>query len=380
MKNFNDFINIENEIENELNEGLLSWLGGMMKKLTGFIRKVKGGKQIQQIYDDGLASATASFQKQAGVELNLKSEAESTSETKVKSQVESISNRLLDFDGFVINEEAEVAEVEVGQDTDTKEESETDTPETSGQDTDEETPDSKMDANSLTKKAAVLQKVLGLEKKKTLLKMNQVLDKMGGKEKNRKLAGIISMKMLEFDIAFEEASIKYIEKSGDKAAIAKLTQKKKELIQKQKQLKKTSEDLMKGNAEEIEVDGEKFTLNVPYRYKTEKGIKTIKISGKSEEQGKVTANYVSDKFGGIESQSFQVANIEKTDDFNPVVNDTYKYFSKSANKIIKVKVVDVKNNGLIKVKSGENEFSVPVGSLTSKVDTQPQPQVETPQG
>ena len=169
-------------------------------------------------------------------------------------------------------------------------------------------------------------------------------------------------------MAYLNAQVKYLEKSGDKNAINKIAAERNKLA---KTLDAKYNTLDKTESINIKTeDGREFVVGKPYRYKTADGIKTIKITKKSDNPDEIIATYVSDKFGKTEEQSFKLANIEKNDEFKPTIGDKYKYFSKDRNDIIDVEIVtEPDDKGLVKVKTDKGEFNVLKGALGSKVET-----------
>lgn len=338
MKKYNEFID-SNE---QLNEGIFDFLKKMWNKAAAHIRKIKGGKEVDEIFKKYLGIINAEIQKKANVTLQLGGEEKITKESII-----------LRYDQF-LNEEVETdmeSDVEISEEDKKKVQQ-------SGE------KDKQMDAKTLKEKEKIIEQIINLYKDKALKEMEQVLKKQGGAEKNPKLKIIIDNKIHEFNLKFLEAKVKFLEKSGDKAAMNKVAverdKKAKELENMWKQLDE------KGDVKQ-EGDGD-YKVGNRYRYNTEKGQKNIEIVGTSDNEGMIKAKYLNIKDGKIEPQDFRIENIDKDD--NTLTDGTYGYRSdEGTGELIEVEIKGSKpENKNIKVKSVKTgkEFTVDTGLLRKK--------------
>ena len=342
MKNLysrNEFLDFKND--ELLNEGLL---GEIFNKIKGYINKIKGGKEVEAIYQKYIKIINSEFKKKAQVDLQLGAEqqlkpaAPATPAAPVNASATYNGKKLFEADA------AEAAAVAGAQ---TQEE-----PQSEGDVANKQT-NTKLSSDTLKKKQIALQKILDLYKNKALKEMGLVLTKMGGAEKNPKLAVIIDNKKDQFKLDFLNAEIAFLNKSGDKNAANKLASERNKL-DKSLQARWNLDNVQHA---EIEVDGQKYKIGVPYRYKSADGIKVIKIQKKSDTPGEIIAAYISPEMGKTEPQNFKVANIEGDAEFVPKPKEKYNYYSKDAQKTIKVKVMSSADpkSGLIEVATGEND-------------------------
>jgi len=374
MKNYNDFIN------QNINEGLFSWLGKMFKKAAEKYRKVQGGNEIKSIHDKYMKLIEDEIKKQANVDLEFSGEEKSKEQQK--KSVQTVEKFILDYNNFILNEAETKTEEQNKQEDqgDLKQENPNEKQPDNEKPNDEQNKtkeitdkteeggDKTMTAETLKKKSQIIQKIIDINVNKALKEMDNVLQKKGGAEKNPQLKVLIDLQKDEFQMAYLNAQVKYLEKSGDKNAINKIAAERNKLA---KTLDAKYNTLDKTESINIKTeDGREFVVGKPYRYKTADGIKTIKITKKSDNPDEIIATYVSDKFGKTEEQSFKLANIEKNDEFKPTIGDKYKYFSKDRNDIIDVEIVtEPDDKGLVKVKTDKGEFNVLKGALGSKVET-----------
>jgi hypothetical protein len=324
------------KINEEILGTLFNWAKGYFAKAKAAANKVKGGKDLQAIYDKYLKIINDQLASKAKISLNLKGEQEMMKAASAPKQetktVESILIKEAEDQAPVISEEE--------QDDDSN---------------------AKLDADTLRQKLKLIQQIIDIQKKAARKEMDKVLQKYGGNEKNPDLKELIDAKIQEFDLALLNAEIEYLEQAGDKGAVQKLRVNREK---KQKEIEASYKKIGTEATKEITVDDKKLILGKKYRYKTADGIKTIIIKGESEEEGKVQAAYT---YGDSkdEVQNFTAANIDTQ--FTPVKNNKYRYFSQNNNAEITVTAIgDPDDKGLIQVKTGENEFSVEVGALLDK--------------
>lgn len=169
-------------VNEELFGAMGKLIGNLFKKAKERIRKTKGGKEVEAIYQKYISLINAEFIKKANVELNL---------------LQSIGESLI--------KEA---------DTPTKE------------------ADTKMGAKTLKEKSDVLDEIIKKMKDMAGKEMDDILLKMGGASKNPKLAIIINAKKDQFDLDFLNAKINYLEKSGDKEVIDEISKERDLIVKK----------------------------------------------------------------------------------------------------------------------------------------------------
>lgn len=357
MKNLytkNEFLAFRNE--EVINEGFFNFIGKMFNKAKSYINKIKGGKEIEAIYQKYIKIIEQEFKKKAQVDLHLGAEEQITSKQQPANQPEKQQPATAKESLNILNEEQAVVQAP---------EVKTNEPENK-----ENQSNVKMTGNTLKKKKAALENILKLYQDKALKEMQAILTKMGGQEKNPKLAIIIDNKKDQFRLDFLNAEIKSLEQGGDKTTANQLATERNKLA---KSLD-ARWNLEKVENVEIDVDGNKFKTNLPYRYKTADGIKIIKISKKSENEGEVVASYVSTEMGKTEPQNFKIANIEK--DWKPVNGKKYNYYSKDKQEIIQVETQsEIDDKGLVEVKVGENKFKVNAGALMD-ISNEKKPEVK----
>jgi hypothetical protein len=385
MKNLytkNEFLKIYNkQDEDMLNEGFFQFIGKMFNKAKSYINKIKGGNEVEAIYQKYIKIIEQEFKKKAQVDLHLGAEEQIKNQSpeqpkqqsnQPKQQPEQQSKQpeqqpkqqskqqykqsVPENSNVEFNDKINEAEQAVVQPTENK----------------ENQANVKMTGETLNKKRETLQNILKSYQAKALKEMQAILTKMGGPEKNPKLAIIIDNKKDQFNLDFLNAEIKSLEQGGDKITANKIATERNKLA---KDLD-ARWNLEKVENVEIDVDGAKFKTGFPYRYKTAEGIKTIKISKKSDNPGEVVATYVSPEMGKTEPQNFKVANIEK--DWKPVKDSEYNYYSKDNQKIIKVKTISEQDDkGLVEVQVGDNKFKVNAGALMDVNTKKPEAKQET---
>jgi hypothetical protein len=83
--------------------------------------------------------------------------------------------------------------------------------------------DTNLAVETLKKKKDILDQIIANLKKTALGEMDEVLNKLGGAEKNPDLAKIIKTKKDQFDMDFLNAQLQYLEKSGDKTMVSEIS-------------------------------------------------------------------------------------------------------------------------------------------------------------
>lgn len=317
------------KINEEILGTLFNWAKGFFAKAKAAANKVKGGKDLQGIYDKYLEEINKQLASKAKISLNLKGEeAMLKAAAAPKQETKAVESMLIKE----AEDQAPVIDA-----------------------------NAKLDADTLRQKLKLIQQIIDIQKKAARKEMDKVLQKYGGNEKNPDLKELIDTKIQQFDLALLNAEIEYLEQAGDKSSVQKLRVNREK---KQKEIEASYKKIGTEATKEITVDDKKLILGKKYRYKTADGIKTIVIKGESEEDGKVQAAYT---YGDSkdEVQNFTAANIDTQ--FKPVKNNKYRYFSQNNNAEITVTAVgDPDEKGMILVKTGDNEFSVEVGALLDK--------------
>ena len=190
IKNFESFKN--SKLEEPVNEEILGAIGkaigGLFKKGKELINKAKGGKEVEAIYQKYLKKIQDEFANQAKVSLNILA-------TKESVQVDK-SNKIFEADA-----------------------------------------NSKLAVDTLKQKSAILDQIIQKMKASALKEMDDVLNKYGGATKNPQLDLIIKSKKDEFDMAYLNAKIAYLEQAGDTTMVSSIKKERDEIATKiQKEL------------------------------------------------------------------------------------------------------------------------------------------------
>jgi len=328
MKKYNEFID-SNE---QLNEGIFDFLKKMWNKAAAHIRKIKGGKEVDAIFTKYLGIINAEIQKKANVTLQLGGEEKITKESII-----------LRYDQF-LNEEAETdmePDVEISEEDKKKVQQ-------SGE------KDKQMDAKTLKEKEKIIEQIINLYKDKALKEMEQVLKKQGGAEKNPKLKIIIDNKIHEFNLKFLEAKVKFLEKSGDKAAMNKVAV---ERDKKAKELENMWKKLDEKGDVKTEGEGD-FKIGNRYRCNIDGKIKTIKITSTGDETGKLKGHDIENEKDeytiDIEKQIVKDFEIKPKTDKEE--GSKFKYYSTGNKKWINVEVLSIDGDD-VTVKNYEDDKS-----------------------
>ena len=321
MKNYNDFINSRQydiDIKYQMDEGLFD----MFKKLFGKIKQtyasIKGGNEIKAISDKYKKLIQDAIEKQASVTLNMGAGdgvpvKESKSLINIKNYYQFINeiNEVGAVNG--LTEEADTAQgVQSGA--------------TSG----ETATNAKMTVDTLKKKSVLIDQIVTNLLAKAIKEMTQVVTKYGGAEKNPKLQVLLTNSIDQLKLDVMQAKIEMLEKAGDKTIIVKIKQDRDKL----------SKDLTNrwntiNKAGDVEAGGQ-LVIGMYYRYNTDSGVKTIKITKQSSIKGKIFATYLVAKDGKLVEQEFRLENIDM--EFKPVVGTQYNYYSETSKKVVPVTV------------------------------------------
>ena len=326
MKYIKSYESFKHDKDESVNEEFLAKLWKMAKGAWGkVVNKIKGGKIVQSIYDKYLKIIQKNLQSLAKIKMNLKASGELDKPKK---------------ESYIIKE-ADNAPVLDPQEEDDE--------------------NVKLDSATLKQKLALITKLVDDQKAAAKKDMEKELNKAGGREKNPDLAEIIDNKIREFDKALFDVEIDLLNKTGDQAALQKVILKRNKVA---KEIDASYKKIGTADTSQIKVDDKTFNLGKKYRYKSEDGVKTIVIKGKSEEEGKIKAAYT---YGDTKDkeQEFSVDNIDTV--FKPEMEGEYGYYSENNDRIITVQVIGQPNDkGFVQVKTGKADFNVEVGALVDK--------------
>lgn len=364
MKNLyskNEFLELYNR-ESATNEGLLTFMGNMFKKISTYVKKIKGGNEIERIYKKYLDIINDEFSKQAQINLNLTADEQLANQQKQQdnqqkkdSKLQTVEKVKLTFKNALYEDADADAEIEIAKNQKV-----------------DSTANLKLDAKKLVSKLAIIEKILKLAKEKAKSEMNNVLTKMGGREKNPKLSIMIDNKIYEFDLAVLNAEIDALNKSGDNVNAQKLAVKRDKIA---KTLNDSWSKIDKVESAEItvKINGNERKLKVGgyYRYKKDDGnISSIKIIDISKDNPDFIIGTYRNPGNNPDNKTFKFS-VNKIDiEFEPKIGKTYKYFSVSAKQVIEVEVKNlIQNSDMIKAigKGSDKEIDVLIGALEDEV-------------
>ena len=334
-----------------LNEGLFDWvkkmIGNAWEKNEKNKAKLKHKEKIKKIQDD---AEKIILDELAKLDIGISSETATTSATTDGA------NENVNYKNFLNEAEGQ----DQGQPTLSADEIEKATSNTQNPD------DAKKQFNAMKSKMVKIEQIVNNVIKKAELKVDALIEQAPEKEK----AGFRLEKeimMLDIKNVVLRKQLEIAEKAGDKGAVKNFAEK---LKANYTETDKKIVQATSGNADkeksEIDIDGQKFYTNTKYRYKGAKGeIKTIRVTAKSDKKGMIKAQYVSEDFGKLDEQDFQIKKIEK--DFKPEKDKVYKYYSSKNNAIVNVKVLsDPNQDNIVKVKidgTDGKDFEVMSGGL-----------------
>jgi hypothetical protein len=240
VRSFESFRN--NRKEEVLNEeilGLGKLFGGLFKKMKGYINKIKGGKDVEAIYQKYTKMIQDEINKQTKLNLdimaassgedksNLAAAAKGEQKPEVKSgeqKVEqqkaskfyskSIGKRIFEADataGQPAAGQPAAGQPAAGQPA-------------AGQPaaTDKPAEGEKVDLKILKAKKGVIDQIVKKYKDMAMKEMDAILKKYGGAAGNPQLDKIITAKKDQFELDMLNAEMSALEKSGDKAGAAEI--------------------------------------------------------------------------------------------------------------------------------------------------------------
>lgn len=344
-----------------LNEGLFDWvkkmIGNAWEKNEKNKAKLKHKEKIKKIQDD---AEKIILDELAKLDIGISSETATAGATTGATTAG--ANENVNYKNF-LNEAEGKGQPTLSADEIEKATSNTQNPD----DAKKQNPDdAKKQFNTMKSKMVKIEQIVNNVIKKAELKVDALIEQAPEKEK----AGFRLEKeimMLDIKTVVLRKQLEIAEKAGDKGAVKNFAEK---LKANYTETDKKIGQATSGNADkeksEIDVDGQKFYTNTKYRYKGADGeIKTIKVTAKSDKKGTIKAQFVSEDFGKLDEQDFQIKNIEK--DFKPEKDKVYKYYSSKSNAIVNVKVLsDPNQDNIVKVKidgTDGKEFEVMSGGL-----------------
>jgi len=331
-----------------LNEGLFDWvkkmIGNAWEKNEKNKAKLKHKEKIKKIQDDAEKIILVELAK---LDIGISSESATAGATTAGA------NENVNYKNFLNEAEGQ------GQPTLSADEIEKATSNTQNSD------DAKKNFAAMKSKMVKIEQIVNNVIKKAELKVDALIEQAPEKEK----AGFRLEKeimMLDIKNVVLRKQLEIAEKAGDKGAVKNLADKlKANYTENDKKIGQATSGNADKEKSEIDVDGQKFYTNTKYRYKVADGeIKTIKVTAKSDEKGMIKAQFVSEEFGKLDEQDFQIKNIEK--DFKPEKDKVYKYYSSANNAIVNVKVLSDTKDNIVKVKidgTDGKEFEVMSGGL-----------------
>lgn len=275
IRTYESFKNKKSDKQAEpVNEEIFGFIGNLFSKLFSSIKrvvnKVKGGNEVEEIYDEYLQKITDALKKQVNVELNLAA-AGNPDEAKPTPAAKPEENKKLPT-----NEATTAAQKLGGQkpgeqtkpgEQPKEEEAEGDENENV---TDAKQPgdDRNLDSKILIQKKELIDQIVMKLKDEAIEKMNGVLSNAGGAEENPGLASLIKNKKSEFELAFLNAKVQFLTDAGDTTMIAQI---KKERDAKKAEVEKGYKEL----AAEVGANKPKVELKIgnEYFYTNKKGEK-----------------------------------------------------------------------------------------------------------
>ena len=235
----NEFLNIHDDSK-VLNEGLFNFIGKLFNTISTYIKKIKGGQEIQDIYNKYLKKINDDIKKKVQVDFSLTAEdqlktttttttaAVTTTVTTTVSPSTTTVTTTLPATTEVKKESLSVkvhlknilneADVSTAINTVKNTVNQAKSSISPNQDTKEAGTNVKLTIAALKGKANLIQQIIDTNAEVARNEMNRVLSKYGGQAKNPKLAIIIGNKIDEFKLAFLNAKIKIYDAGGDKTS------------------------------------------------------------------------------------------------------------------------------------------------------------------
>lgn len=262
IRTFESFRNNKNIQGEPVNEEIFGFIGNLFGKLFKSIKrvvnKVKGGNEVEEIYDDYLQRITNALKKQVNVELNLaaagnpdeaKPVAKPANPTPEAPKTNEANDAAVKLGGQKPVAAKPGEKPEPGAQT--KEEGEEGKEE--GEAQKQPGDDRNLDAKILIQKKELIDQIVMKLKDEAIEKMNDVLKNAGGSEENPGLASLIKNKKSEFELAFLNAKVQFLTDAGDTKMIAQV---KKERDAKKAEVEKGYKELSN------QIEGKKTTIDL----------------------------------------------------------------------------------------------------------------------
>lgn len=209
MKYIKRYESFKAEPSDSVNEEFLGKLIGgiknLFKKGQERINKTKGGKEIEAIYQKYLKMIHDQLQKAAQIDLNIAAAAKGEADDKAAKVKDAIT---------------------AGTPAKPGEEPKKESASFSGRKIFEaDDANAKLAADTLKKKRAIMDQIVAKLKDQATKEMDAVLKKFGGAGENPQLNAILQAKKDEFDMAYLNAQIAYLDAAGDKTMVAEIAKK-----------------------------------------------------------------------------------------------------------------------------------------------------------
>lgn len=190
IKNFESFKN--SKTEEPVNEEILGAIGraigGLFKKGKELINKAKGGKEVEAIYQKYLKMIQDQFASQAKVNLNILA-----SEKNTKTPMANAATIIPKKESVQYDTSTKIFEADAN---------------------------AKLAVDTLNQKKNIMDQIVQKMKAMAVKEMDNILKKYGGSGKNPQLDLLIQSKKDEFDMAYLNAKIGYLEQAGDTTMVA----------------------------------------------------------------------------------------------------------------------------------------------------------------
>lgn len=202
-------------VNEEIFGAIGKFLGNLFKNIKQKINKIKGGQEVEDIYNKYLTKIQQEIKKAAGVELNLSAATKTEADAKAKAEAEKKQEKppeaKKENQNLNYNRYGKIFEADA---------------------------DTKMEADKLKQKKEIIQQIVDKMRTMAIKEMDAVLKKFGGAAENPQLEIVITAKKDEFELAFLNAQVDFLEKAGDKTQVAEIVKKRDAVSQKvQKQYK-----------------------------------------------------------------------------------------------------------------------------------------------
>ena len=219
FESYRSLRNKETEQLEPVNEEIFGAIGkffsNLFKNIKQKINKIKGGQEVEDIYNKYLTKIQQEIKKAAGVELNLSAATKTEADAKAKAEAEKKQEKppeaKKENQNLNYNRYGKIFEADA---------------------------DTKMEADKLKQKKEIIQQIVDKMRTMAIKEMDAVLKKFGGAAENPQLEIVITAKKDEFELAFLNAQVDFLEKAGDKTQVAEIVKKRDAVSQKvQKQYK-----------------------------------------------------------------------------------------------------------------------------------------------